>query len=522
MAGMRSTILLRCPSFDSARDTRRPKPTITGVGKTGRQGSTASTRRMTPPHALMKDVTFARDPAGSGARPAPTGDLESSGDKPMLGIKQNDMEAHKGAGSLGPAPSIETALPGPLAREYIERDTRHCSPAYTRDYPLVVKRAAGSVVEDVDGNRFLDFAAGIAVCATGHCHPKVVAAIEEQARSLIHICGSDFYIPAMTDLMERLANLAPGDHKQHVYLSNSGTEAVEAAMKLARYHTKRKWLIGFHGAFHGRTMGSLALTCSKSTQQERFGPVVPMTAHVPYGDVNAIESQLFRYKMNPDEVAAIFVEALQGEGGYVVPDPEFLPRLRALCDKHHILLVCDEIQSGIGRTGKWFAFQHFGIEPDMILLAKGLASGMPLGAVVARGDVMNWAPGAHASTFGGNPVACAAALATLDLVESTYLDNTATLGERLKRSLGELAAKHKVIVNPRGLGLMCAVDVISKRTGKPDAKTRGKILQAAFQRGLILLPCGEVGIRFCPPLCMNEAMLDVGLKLFDELLTASV
>lgn len=439
----------------------------------------------------------------------------------MLGIKQESSSGHQGNGTLGPAPSIETSLPGPIAQQYIERDTRYSSPSYTRDYPLVAKRGLGSVVEDIDGNRFLDLAAGIAVCATGHCHPKVVAAIEKQARSLIHICGSDFYIPAMADLMERLANIAPGSSSKHVFLTNSGTEATEAALKLARHHTKRKWLIGFHGAFHGRTMGSLALTCSKVTQQERFGPVVPMVAHVPYGDAEAIESQLFRYKMAPDEVAAIFVEAFQGEGGYVVPEPDFLPKLRALCDKHRILLVCDEIQSGIGRTGKWFAFEHFGIEPDMILVAKGIASGMPLGAVIARSEVMSWGPAAHASTYGGNPVACAAALATLDLVESTYMANAASLGEKLGASLTELSNKHKVIMNPRGLGLMRAIDIHSRRTGKPDAKLRGKILQAAFQRGLILLPCGEVGIRFCPPLCINEAILDVGLKLFDEVIAAN-
>lgn len=439
----------------------------------------------------------------------------------MLGIKQEENAQDSKADWIGPAPWIETSLPGPKAKAIIDRDESCCSPSYTRDYPLVVERGVGSVVEDVDGNRFLDFAAGIAVCATGHCHPKVVAAIQEQAKSLIHICGCDFYIPAMTDLMERLASIAPGDRTQRVFLTNSGAEAVEAAMKLARYHTKRKWLIGFHGAFHGRTMGALSLTCSKSVQQERFGPTVPMVAHVPYGDVDAIESQLFKYKMAPDEVAAVFVEALQGEGGYIVPEPEFLPKLRALCDKHRILLVCDEIQSGTGRTGKWFAFEHFGIEPDIILMAKGLASGMPLGAVIARDDVMNWAPGSHGSTYGGNPVACAAANATLELVESTLMANASKLGERLMVELRKLEDKHKAVTNPRGLGLMCAIDIVSKRTGKPDPKLRAKILFAAFDRGLLLLSCGATAIRFCPPLCMNETQLDVGLKIFDEVLSAA-
>lgn len=440
----------------------------------------------------------------------------------MLGIKQENLSDKPVDSWIGPAPWVETPLPGPNAQALIERDHRHCSPSYTRDYPLVVRRAVGSVIEDVDGNRFLDFAAGIAVCATGHCHPKVVEAIERQAKSLIHICGSDFYYPSMVDLMERLAGLVPGKQSQHVYLTNSGTEAVEAAIKLSRYHSNRKWLIAFHGAFHGRTMGALALTCSKAKQQERFGPLIPMVAHVPYGDVEAIESQLFRYKMAPKEVAAVFVEAIQGEGGYVVPDSSFLPKLRALCDKHGILLVCDEIQSGVGRTGKWFAFEHFDVVPDIILMAKGLASGMPLGAVIARREVMDWEPGTQGTTFGGNPVCCAAALATLDLVESTYMANSGRLGEHLLAGLNEIALSRKVMSNARGLGLMCAVDIISKKTGKPDLRLRGRILQAAFERGLIILPCGEHSIRFCPPLCINKTQLDVGLRIFDEVVATVV
>lgn len=439
----------------------------------------------------------------------------------MLGIKQEDDVKKSTEGWIGPAPWIETPLPGPIASTIIERDERYCSPSYTRDYPLVVKRASGSVIEDVDGNRFLDFAAGIAVCATGHCHPKVVAAIEAQARSLIHTCGCDFYYPAMADLMERLAHLVPGDFDKRVYLTNSGAEAVEAAIKLCRYHSRRKWIIAFHGAFHGRTMGALSLTCSKAVQQERFGPLVPMVAHVPYGDVGAIESQLFRYKMNPSEVAAVFVEPLQGEGGYIVPEPNFLPDLRALCDKHGILLVCDEIQSGTGRTGKWFAFQHFGITPDIVLMAKGLASGMPLGAVIAPAEVMDWPPGAQGSTFAGNPICCAAALATLELVETQYMTNAEKLGGVLLSALGEIGERRKIVGNARGLGLMCAVDVLAKRTGKVDPKLRQRILQAAFERGLLLLPCGEATIRFCPPLCMNQAQLDTGLKIFDEVLAAT-
>ncbi len=436
----------------------------------------------------------------------------------MLGVKQSQEAARTHDSWIGPAPDIKGPLPGPIAKQLIERDHRVTSPSYTRDYPLVVKRASGSVLEDVDGNRFLDFAAGIAVCSTGHCHPKVTAAIEAQAKSLIHICGCDFYFPGLVDLTEKLASIVPGDFPKKVFLTNSGTEATECALKLARYHTNRKWIIAFHGAFHGRTMGALSLTCSKFKQRERFGPFVPMTAHVPYGDADAIETQLFKQMMSPSEVAAIFVEPVQGEGGYIIPPAEFLPKLRALCDKHGILLVCDEVQSGCGRTGKWFACEHFGVVPDITLIAKGVASGMPIGAVVARADVMSWPPGAQGSTYGGNPVCCAAALATLEQIETHYLANVVKLGPRLLGTLSDIAERRKTITNVRGLGFMCAVDVINRRTGKADVKLRTKILESSFERGLVLLPCGDCGIRFCPPLCINESQLDVGLKVFDEAL----
>lgn len=437
----------------------------------------------------------------------------------MLGVKKPLQEPVRSHDSwIGPAPDIKGPLPGPNAKQLIERDQRVTSPSYTRDYPLVVKRASGSVLEDVDGNRFLDFAAGIAVCSTGHCHPKVTAAIEAQAKSLIHICGCDFYFPGLVDLTEKLTQVVPGDFPKKVFLTNSGTEATECALKLARYHTNRKWIIAFHGAFHGRTMGALSLTCSKFKQRERFGPFVPMTAHVPYGDADAIETQLFKQMMSPSEVAAIFVEPVQGEGGYIIPNAEFLPKLRALCDKHGILLVCDEVQSGCGRTGKWFACEHFGVVPDITLIAKGVASGMPIGAVVARADVMSWPPGAQGSTYGGNPVCCAAALATLEQIETHYLANVVKLGPRLLGTLSEIAERRKTITNVRGLGFMCAVDVTNRRTGKADVKLRTRILESSFERGLVLLPCGDCGIRFCPPLCINEAQLDVGLKVFDEAL----
>ncbi len=434
----------------------------------------------------------------------------------MLGIKKELEPPHSGDGWIGPAPWIQTSLPGPNAKALMERDERYSSPSYTRDVPLVVRRGMGSVIEDVDGNRFLDFAAGIAVCSTGHCHPKVVAAIEHQARNLIHVCGSDFYYPPMVELMEKLVAIAPGKVPKRVLLTNSGAEAVEAAFKVARHHTNRKWVIAFHGAFHGRTMGALSLTSSKARQKERFGPLVPMVAHVPYGDVERIENELFKRQMSPNEVAAIFVEPIQGEGGYILPPPTFLADLRALCDKYEILLVCDEIQSGTGRTGKWFAFEHFGIIPDLILMAKGLASGMPLGAVIAKADIMNWPPGAQGSTFGGNPVCCAAAIATLELIENGYMANAAELGKTVRAELSEIAERHKFLTGARGLGLMCAIDVVNRKTAKPDPKLREKLLRTCFERGLVLLPCGENGIRFCPPLCINETQLDVGLKLFDE------
>jgi 4-aminobutyrate aminotransferase len=316
--------------------------------------------------------------------------------------------------------------------------------------------------------------------------------------------------------MEKLSAITPGAGDKKVLLTNSGAEAVEAAFKLARHHTNRKYAISFHGAFHGRTMGALALTSSKARQKERFSPLVPMTAQVPFGDVAAIEATLFRYQMSPAEVAAIFVEPIQGEGGYLVAPPKFMTELRALCDKHGILLIADEIQSGTGRTGKWFAYEHFGIETDITLMSKGIASGMPLGAVIARGHIMDWPPGAQGSTFGGNPVCCAAALATIELVEKHYMANAAAMGSVLLERLREIASAHKSIAGPRGLGLMCGVDVVNPSTAVADTKLRERILQACFDRGLIMLGCGESAIRFCPPLCITRDELETGLTLFDQ------
>ncbi len=433
----------------------------------------------------------------------------------MLGIKPQDRPDREGARWIGPAPWIQTALPGPDAAVVIDRDRRVSSHSYSEALPLVVRRGHGSVLEDVDGNRFLDFGAGTAVCATGHCHPRVAAAAEAQLHSLIHIPGHDFHYPIATEVMERLVSITPGTEPKRVLLTNSGAEAVEAAIKLAWHHTGRKGIIAFRGADHGRTMGALTVTCSKVEQWEG-APLQSVVEHVPFGDVEALETHVLRGKLPTKDVAAIFVEAIQGEGGYNVPAPEFLPRLRSLCDEHGILLICDEIQSGVGRTGKWFAFEHFGVVPDVVLLAKGIASGMPLGAVVSKAAVTDWPNGPQRSTFAGSPVSCAAALATLDLVESGYMANAARLGVILKDALTDIAGKTKVLSNVRGLGLMCGVDTINRKTGKADVRLRRRLLYSCFERGLLLLPCGESGIRFCPPMCINEAQLDVGLKVFTE------
>lgn len=435
----------------------------------------------------------------------------------MLTLRRPLGDTGQGPDWIGPAPWIKVSPPGPLALKAVARDKRVSSPSYTRPYPLVVQRAQGSVVEDVDGNRYLDFTAGIAVCSTGHCHPQVVKAISEQASNLIHICGSDFYYEPMIALGEKLAQIAPGPASKRVLFTNSGAESVEAAIKLARHYTHRKGIIAFYGAFHGRTMGALSLTASKPRQRGRFGPLVPMVEHVPYGDVDAIRKNIFGRVASPEEVAAIFVEPLQGEGGYIVPPPNFLPDLRELCDKHGIMLVFDEIQSGMGRTGKMFCCEHYGVAPDILVLAKGLASGMPVGAVIASEEVMSWPEGAQGSTFGGNPVACAAALATIDLLEKQYIENAAALHEIAMTKLQTIDARRRQVMAPRGKGLMLAVDIVKDaRTREPDPKMRDRIVSEAFSRGLLLLGCGETAIRFTPPLCINRVQLEVGFDVFDE------
>ena len=410
-------------------------------------------------------------------------------------------------------PQIVTSLPGPKAAAWLARDLRVLSPSYTRMYPLVVARGYGSTIEDVDGNRFLDFTAGIAVTSTGHAHPDVVAAIADQAQQLIHMSGTDFYYPPEIELAERLAKLAPGATPKRVFFTNSGTESIEAALKLARYHTGRPQVISFVGSFHGRTYGAMSLGASKAIHRRGFGPLLPGIHHLPYDCTRSDLEDLFATVVPADEVAAIFVEPIQGEGGYRVPSAGFLPMLREVCDHHHMLLVMDEIQTGMGRTGRMFACQHFGpmAMPDILCLAKGIASGMPLGAMIARADLMDWPPGSHASTFGGNPVCCRAALATLDLIERDYRANAAARGDQLRIGLHQLATELRWMAQVRGLGLMLAFDVL--RGNVLDPKRRDEFIQAAFHRGLLLLPCGRAGIRLCPPLCITVDEIAAGLAI---------
>ncbi len=409
------------------------------------------------------------------------------------------------------APRITTELPGPIARTVIERDEQYTSPSLTRVYPLVVARGSGTVLEDVDGNRFLDFNAGIDDNAAGHAHPSVTAAISAQAELCLHYCSSDFYHPVYAELCERLSKSAPMPDAR-TFLANSGTEAVEAALKLARYHTRRPNVIAFYGGFHGRSLGSLSLTSSKAKYRSGFGIVTPGSYHAPFaydGDVTGaqyIESVLFEHMTEPGDVAAIFVEPIQGEGGYVVPPAGWLAELRSLCDQHGILLVADEVQSGIGRTGKMWACEHDGVVPDMITAGKGLASGLPLAALIARSDIMRWTAGKHGSTFGGNPVACAAALATLDLVEDELAANAARVGDQHQAGLRALADRQPMISGVRGRGLMIGFDVT-------DHDTAEAVEQACFERGLLVLTCGRRSLRLAPPLVVNGGQADTALAI---------
>jgi len=434
-------------------------------------------------------------------------------------------------------PQIRTPLPGPHASAIIERDAAVVSPSYTRSYPLVIARGSGATVEDVDGNLFLDCSAGIAVNVTGHSHPEVVRAIVEQAQRFLHMSGTDFYYDLQVQLAEALAAVVPIDGGARSFFGNSGTEAIEACIKLARWTTRRVNIVAFLGAFHGRTMGSLALTASKAVQRRGFGPMMPGVFHTPYPDcyrcpvglspascaaecLDYIEDELFVHLVSPDEVAAVVVEPIQGEGGYIVAPDVFLQRLREITSSFGITLVVDEVQSGMGRTGKMFAIEHAGVRPDMIAIAKGIASGMPLGVAVARSSLMTWPPGAHASTFGGNPVACAAALTTLTLVRDSLMANAARVGARMMDGLRALAEVHPLIGDVRGRGLMIGVELVRDRATKERAATeRDALVQAAFRRGLLLLGAGKNTIRFSPPLVLTAAEADSAVTIFGEALT---
>jgi 4-aminobutyrate aminotransferase len=433
-------------------------------------------------------------------------------------------------------PKIKTALPGPNAKRVLEGDEKYISPSYTRSYPMVAKSGRGIVVTDVDGNEFYDFSAGIAVTSTGHCHPDVVAAIQKQAGELIHMSGTDFYYESMVELAARLSKIAPMPGPHRIYYGNSGAEAVECALKLARYHTKRQNVIAFFGAFHGRTMGALSLTASKPQQRRRFSPLVPGVTHVRYPDTyragvsgaeaedfalgcaRFIEEKLFKTTLPPEEVAAIFVEPVQGEGGYVVAPKNFMQELRRICDQHGIMLVLDEVQSGIGRTGKWWAVEHTGVEPDMVCIAKGVASGMPLGITMTRAEIMDWVPGSHASTFGGNPICIAAALATLDVIEKEHLlENSTNVGNHMLKRMADWPKKFKLVGDVRGRGLMIGVEIVKdKATREYGAAERDRIVEAAFERGVLFLGCGPSTIRICPPLVVTKEQADVAVDVLEE------
>ena len=436
-------------------------------------------------------------------------------------------------------PKIHGPLPGPKAKAAVESDHKWVTPSYTRSYPLVAKSGRGIRITDVDGNEFLDFAAGIAVNSTGHCHPEVVAAIQKQAAEVLHVSGSDFYYEHMMQLAERLSAIAPmrGPHK--FYYGNSGSEAVECALKIARYHTGRQQVISFFGAFHGRTMGALSLTGSKTQQRRKFSPLVPGVTHVRYpytyrgctggaqeqeafalGCARYIENVLFKATVAPEEVAAIFVEPIQGEGGYIVAPNIFLQELRRICDKHGILLVSDEVQSGVGRTGKWWAIEHSGVEPDIVCIAKGIASGMPLSVCMTRAEIMDWKPGSHASTYGGNPVAIAAAMATLEIIEREGMANAAKVGAAMLERMQSWPKRFANVGEVRGRGLMLAMEIVKDQaTREPAVALRNRIEELAFERGLMVLGCGETSLRMSPPLILRQEEADIALDILEECIT---
>ena len=449
-------------------------------------------------------------------------------------MTQQEMHAQYG-------PTLISALPGPLAQAAIAEDERLISPSYTRSYPLVAKRGRGCRLEDADGNTFLDFAGGIAVASTGHCHPEVVAAIQKQAAELIHISSTDFFHESITLLAARLSEIAPMAGPHRFFYANSGAEAVECALKLARYHTGRPQVISFLGAFHGRTMGALSLTGSKPQQKRRFSPMLPGVTHIPYpyvyrgcmggpreqeafslGCARYLAEKLFKTILPPEEVAAVFIEPIQGEGGYVEAPANFMRELRQICTRHGILLVVDEVQSGVGRTGKWWAVEDSCVEPDMVCMAKGIASGMPLGVCMTRAEIMDWVPGSHASTFGGNPVSIAAALATLEIVAREGMANAARVGGLMMERLKGWVKTHPQVGDVRGRGLMIGIELVKdKATREPAAALRNRVERLAFERGLIVLGCGESSLRLCPPLIVSENEALVALEILEEALTVA-
>ncbi len=431
------------------------------------------------------------------------------------------------------APHIHVPPPGPNARAILEKDARYCSPSYTRAYPFVMARGEGVIVEDVDGNRYLDFTSGVAVLNTGHRHPAILAAIQRQLERFLHMAGTDFYYGVMADLAERLAQL-PGAGDWKVFFTNSGTESVEAALKLARWVTGRPGFIAFYGAFHGRTCGALSLTASKAVHHHRFAPLIGPVYHAPYPNpyrppagvdphrvteytIDFIVHHILQRATHPENIAAIIVEPIQGEGGYVFPPDDFLPRLRELADQYGILLIVDEIQTGFGRTGRWFAYQHTGVQPDIICLAKGIASGLPMGAMLARAHLMTWPSGAHANTFGGNPVACAAALATIDLLANGLMDHATAMGTYLVEQLRALQDRHPHIGRVEGRGLMVAVEIVDHpEHRRPFPEMRNEIVLRCFERGLLLLGCGDSTIRFIPPLVVERVHIDAAVRVFEQ------
>jgi len=437
--------------------------------------------------------------------------------------------------------SINTSTrPGPIAQALIARDDQTMSGSMVPRYPFVMDRGLGAQVWDVDGNEYVDFAAGIAVNSTGHCHPKVVQAIIDQAQKFIHIAGTDYYYEVQVRLAERLAQIAPFKENARVFLANSGAESVEAAIKMSRWYTKRQNVIAFFGAFHGRTMGALSLTASKVVQRNGFFPLMPGVYHVPYNNpyrclhgreqvqceahcmcADYIEDVVFKKIMPGDSIAAIILEPIQGEGGYIVPDPRFVQQIRTICDKYGIMMVSDEVQAGMGRTGKWWAIEHNNVEPDIVTTAKGIASGMPLGAVIAKEHVMSWPPGAHGTTFGGNPISCAAALVTIDLIEQGYMQNAVEQGEYIMDALEEMRSHHPSLKHGRiaGRGLMIGAELVLDENHTPASVVRNTVEKTALENGLLILGAGENTLRFCPPLMIDRDTVQQGLERFDLSLT---